>query len=131
MHADERMYVYACTKARTRTNKHTHTQHTHTHTQVVALQAGEATSLAGWKLLCEASRKEFQVGVCESARACVCVCVRVCVCLCVCVSMCTERKRQKKKGREIERLREMLDEPRSEQREGVDLYSRMHLAAHA
>jgi arginyl-tRNA synthetase len=29
--------------------------------EVVALQAGDATSLAGWKLLCEASRKEFQV----------------------------------------------------------------------
>ena len=29
--------------------------------EVVALQAGDATSLAGWKLLCEASRKEFQI----------------------------------------------------------------------
>ena len=72
---------------------------------------------------------EFKDRARKEVLALLCVCV--CVCLCVCVSMCTERKRQKKKGREIERLREMLDEPRSEQREGVDLYSRMHLAAHA
>lgn len=29
--------------------------------EVVALQGGDETSLAGWKLLCEASRKEFQI----------------------------------------------------------------------
>jgi len=29
--------------------------------EVVALQAGDTTSLAGWKLLCQASRKEFQI----------------------------------------------------------------------
>ncbi|EKX50088.1 hypothetical protein GUITHDRAFT_200394 [Guillardia theta CCMP2712] len=29
--------------------------------EVVALQAGDATSLSGWSILCEASRKEFQV----------------------------------------------------------------------
>ena len=28
---------------------------------MVALQAGDRTSMAGWKLLCEASRKEFQI----------------------------------------------------------------------
>ena len=67
---------------------------------MVALQAGEATSLAGWKLLCEASRKEFQVGVCESARACVCVCVRVCVCLCVCKYVYREKETEKERKRD-------------------------------